>query len=292
MAEHKLPVFETIGASYRFVFGNLVPIFKVCAIPFAVLAVASYFYSGWALQQQIDALKATSSAQAMVRAMMESVSGTFLFAAVANLVQAALVGFAAVALHRMVLFGEHNPRLSAGPMDMRFVGLSVGAVVAFGLVGALYFGVIAGAMQTGTNPVVVLPAAVAVLVIMIFSLRLVQMFPIVVAEGRISFARSWELTRGNWWRIFWSYLLAFLPFMLVVTLVVPVLLGQPLIPTPPRDLDDWRTLLEKQHDALPLSVFVNFLIGIISTALGVALLSFGYKKLNGQDFHAVLTQAA
>lgn len=290
MASHKLPVFETIGASYRFLAGNLVPIFKVCAVPFALPAVIQYFYGGWALQNQIDALAATTSPRDPANLLMNGMEGAYLYAVLANTVQAALVGFAAVALHRMVLFGHHNPHLSAGPMDIRFVGLSVGMVIVFGALGALYFGIVSRAAQGAVSPGVTLFAAVIYLVIGIFSLRLVQMFPIVVAEGRISLTRSWDLTRGNWWRMFWSYFLAFLPLGLVAMFLVPLIMGRPLFPSPPRDLDEWRAMLEQQRGMLLASALVSFVIGIISTALGVALLSFGYKKLNGQGFHAVLTE--
>lgn len=289
MASHKLPVFETIGASYRFVFGNLAPIFTVCAVPIGLLSVAGYLLNRWSLDDQIANFNpADHEPKAHVAAAFEPTALALPMAV--NCIEAALVGFAAAALHRMVLFGQHHPRLSAGPIDLRFVGLSVAAVIAYGVLAAVYFWAIFGSVQDKTSPAAALPIIIAYLVILIISLRFVQMFPIVVAEGRISFARSWELTRGNWGAIFFTYLLAFLPFFFAGMVSMFLVVGTGVFSSIGQDGAAMLKMLQATRDTLLPMAVLNFVLYVLSTALGVALLSFGYKKLNGQDFYAVVTE--
>ena len=63
-------------------------------------------------------------------------------------------------------------------------------------------------------------------ILIFFGVRLgFYLAPIAVAEGRISIARNWQLTSGNFWRIFAVALAVFLPFLLLNILVTGVLFG-------------------------------------------------------------------
>jgi hypothetical protein len=272
----KILVFETVGATYRFVAFNIVRIFIVSALPFALIAVVESIADRVLIPIQLAAMDTghTVSPVVLVGALVrECITGM-------------LIALAAAALHRMILFGDRSAGLRLGPIETKFMLTSLLFGLTLGILQAAQSYFLAGQLERPGSPVMAAGFLfnILYLVAAVFSVRFLQMFPIVVAEGRIDPARSWTLTSGNWWNIVGTYFFAYLPLFAIV--VVSIFIeGVP--DTSPAAI---RANLEAGLQFDPVGLAIGFVVGIISTAIGVGLLSFGYKQLNGQGFHAVLTE--
>lgn len=151
-------------------------------------------------------------------------------------------------------------------------GVLIGLVAAFGAKLFAHGYAVAGAVVLGL---------VIVCAFVYIAFRLFFFLPaVVVAEERIGLGRSWELGGGNFWRMFFIYLLAVIPVGFVAGLVLemsilPVVISQamrlPHDPTAQDILDFVRGLLP----VLPLVAVILIaqsiaLRGLLAGAIGTA----------------------
>jgi hypothetical protein len=221
-----------------------------------------------------------------------------------------------VALLRVVIYGDRKPGLFVylwlGMAELRLILVSVLLVIAFiaamigiGLVVGL-FGAIAAAV-----PVLSVLIGVAMIVLVFVGLwvvlKLTLIAPVIVAERSLGVERSWELMKGNALRMFFVFLLTFIPIALVSIIVMTFVLGPDFPNFPPfPSLSDggaakspeaveaamkaWGEALEKWNVDLNLATRKHWLevtaIGAIANLVQVALLvgiqGNGYLAVAGQ----------
>ncbi len=278
---NKIPVFDVVAEAYRFAFGRFVTILGASGIPFAAMAVLQYFTGRMAIDAQIAALEGGQDQPYPMTILLSGLASTLL--------QAAVIGVVAAALHRMVLFGETAPRLRFGSVERKFVLVSIIFSLAF-MVPALLIMLVAPVSGLPAGGVGGLGGIVAFgVLVTILSVFLMMVFPIIVAEGKIDPRRSIELVSGNWWRVVGTNLVASLPlFFLSLVLMLAVGGGGAAMGAAQADTDLKQLLYLQRDIALPMAV-VDFLLTVVVTAIGVGILSYSYKALNGQALSATLT---
>ena len=264
------------------------PIFIACAAPISLLCLFRYGLGRWQIEQAIASIGQTRALAPVVDP--GNVTIFLLQAGILGswpiILEVALGATAAVSLHRLALFEGRRPHLRPGRIEVSFVTLAVltaFATVAFTLLVTLTTMWIAKPIG-GWTFLIVLLAWVGVVVV---SVRFAPIFPIIVAEGKISIGRTLGITEDNWWRMFAVGFVGSLPFWLInffihQTLAAPM--TEPVIMS-----DEWiRGALHSQLDRLPLIAVIGGLQYVASVALGVVLLSYSYKKLIGRDYADVL----
>jgi hypothetical protein len=135
-------------------------------------------------------------------------------------------------------------------------------------------------------------ATVAIAIVLSLSLALIAavrfglVFPIIVAENRLSFWRSWVVTRGNFWRLigFWIVvnILAGLLIALVVAIMVAVaiaMLGG--VMAGGESVGALSVLILAVPAAIALAVYL-----VVGITIFIAGMSFTYKALAGDVEHA------
>lgn len=295
---NKLPVFKTVGQVFGFVVERrFFTLLRLIWFP-ALLSVLAG--SGPAIYQ-FQKFGARDVPPEAVWALF----GDPVYQAlnVVNLVVSfVLSAVIAVCVHRMIFFGDTRPGTY---FYLRLTGDEGRYILAFFLYTIVVM--LAIALPVGGHFAVLLtqepelfrtpgPAMIQTIVFdprtwiayglgLLFALTILTrfglVFPIIVAEGRLSFARSWELTHGNFWRLigFWiiTVILAFVLILLVamvfafamVAMLGAVALGGETLGA-----------LGILVFAAPLviSALVYIVVGV---TLFIAALSFSYKALAG-----------
>jgi hypothetical protein len=174
---------------------------------------------------------------------------------------------AIVALHRLILFGDDKAGqyvyLSFGRTEFLFVALPIMAYIVM---------IILFVVTALITPFL---SSLVTLGVSFLFLRMFLIFPIIVVEGRYDFEQAWELGRGNIWRFIGLGLVVFLP-VLVVMLIVGFFTGAFSFPDPEnigaRPIFGPRMIFDLAW---------QFVVSIISTSLGVGVLSYSYKAVKG-----------
>jgi hypothetical protein len=277
-----LPVFATIATTYRFLFREFATIVRFAWFPLLVVAVVQYFAAGAAL----DALASGQSANDQPIA-----SPYDLVEWVVQIVVFAIVG---VSLHRVILFGDRKPgqyiAFAFGRAEVLFLVLQLvvfAGYFAVGLVWAISLGDPGAAVPS-------LPAIGPILTMILIGLgfiylftRLAPIYPIIVAENQLDFPRSWELTRGKFWRLFAIFALALLPLGLAVVLAEAIFVGLASRNFAGRVLSAESLAAIKGLIAYQVGIF--YVVAIVASGLTAALLCYSYKALRGLKPDALLT---
>ncbi len=100
------------------------------------------------------------------------------------------------------------------------------------------------------------------------------------------FREAWDLSQGNFWRLFGAFLLCVLPF--VVAIVVVAFVFQNMLSV--RSLDELVPMLRKAADLLVVQSVVNYALTILISGIAVAALSYAYKALRGYGPDDIVTQ--
>lgn len=198
----------------------------------------------------------------------------------------------AVALHRVILFGERAPGriayLAFGKVELLFVLLPLIVGLACVLPMILVFSALYLTQSTGLFAL--LTAAVGLLAIFVF-VRTSLVLPMAVVTRRFQFKESWNLTRGNFWRLFLTWIVVFLPMLLVV-MVLQTLIMPDMVKLMSGEGHKAKAIVDAlSFIQLPLAIS-QFIFMIIGGALGVAILSYSYKYLSGAQPEDVLTRQA
>jgi hypothetical protein len=277
------PVVATILASYRLIIRELPTITRLSWAPLAIVAIVKYLGARHFIGEMAAASSALDFAAAGLRSNWWTLSSSVL-----EIVGAAV---AAVALHEFILFGERKPEtflhLRPGPRELRFVLLAV----AFGVwvVGLILLPLFA---MGGTTAALLAPVTIIAIVAVIYlSVRLWPAFPIIVVTDRIAFRDAWALTKGRFWSLSALGIVGMLPTMIAIVAISYVLPDYESIASTD-SLIEKRQMVEFAQTWQPLRSALDFVLLIFNTAVGVALISFGYKALTDHPLEEPLPARA
>lgn len=279
----KLPVFDTIGAAYRFAYLNFVRIFMLAGPPLLAAAVIGFFIQRAELDLQIAALQQSGD-------LLDVAAPKFLmFGIAASVVNAVFTSIAAVALHRIALFGPQAGRLALGRAEAQFmvVWLTFLVVTVFSMTLVLMLGLANPAASDNAAGIAALVFLILYVGMIVLAVRLLPIFPHIVAVGEISAVHALRLSNGNWWRIFGCFFFAFLPLPFVVAGADPLALNPNAATMKPLDL---LPILTHFRETLIETSIVLYLFNVLMTAIGVALLSYIYKLLSGRGVDDLLPE--
>jgi hypothetical protein len=198
--------------------------------PLLIVAVGQY------LVDRAEVNSVISAVQTMNPAVLAQTQWLPLFSGLLSVVAVSIV---AVAIHRMILFGDRRPGtyiyFAFGKVEALFIVLPLLIFIA-----AIILSIPAGfaaASIDSDNPVIYFAAiAIPVMIVAFFSIRLSPLLPIAVVEERYDFRQAWDLTEGNFWRLLGTFILGWLPFIVIllgIGFVVGAIAGTSSLTAPP-----------------------------------------------------------
>jgi hypothetical protein len=288
----KIPVWKTIADGYGFTFGQLGTIIGLIWLPMVTLAVAGYFVMAQYYSNFPAAMEQGNAAAAGQAALV-----VIAWSVVSLLLSAMMY----TAVTRQALGLRHGPALlsfSFGITELRVFG----AIMS--LIFLMVFFLIVYAVFISTGSILVkasLPAAsqqtgaavlglfaIALLCAIFFVMVRVSflMIPASVTEGNFGLARSWQLSGGNFWRIFLVGLATLAPLLIVTAAAELAILGPDFfmphnLPAGDADaqLKDMIAQMRASSPHMPLLYGFSFLIAPLVTGLGLAPSAFAYLAL-------------
>jgi hypothetical protein len=295
---NKLPVFKTVGQVFGFVVERrFFTLLRLIWFP-ALLSVLAG--SGPAIYQ-FQKFGGQEVAPEAVWALFADpiYQGLYALNLVVSFVLSAVI---AVCVHRMIFFGDTRPgtyfylRFTAEEWRyvLAFILYSLAVTIAVALPIGGHFAVLftqdpelfrrpgPEMMQTiVSDPRTWIAYGLGLLFALTMLTRFGLVFPIIVAEGRLSFARSWELTRGNFWRLIGFWIITVILAILLIMLVGMVFLFAMVA------MMGAIALGGETVGALGILVFAAPLVisalvyVVVGVTLFIAALSFSYKALAG-----------
>ena len=293
----KLPVGRIVRLAYAFTFGEIGTIIGLVWIPALVTAVGGFFAMGGYYGAMADA---TQSGVPMAGG--PQFAFFFLYLVVALLLAAVM----AVAVGKQALGLREGPAIAhfaLGGQEARVFGGFIALYLLIVMFSAAVLllsagGGVAVAMLAKANPVATAVSAIVLAVLVIagllavlyISVRLSFLFiPAAVVDGEFGITRSWELTKGNFWRIVAIGLAVFVPVLLVVGGVELVILGpgyfallqkmvQDQAHTAVYQAEQMRLMLAR----LPFLVGLQLVITPIIQGLMISPAAFAYRFLTGK----------
>jgi hypothetical protein len=212
----KIPVWRTIGSAYGFAFGNLATIIALIWLPMALLLVGGYF----AIAHYFDGVL-TAIAHGDRYAAYEGAGYFYLYRIAALFLEAVM----AVSVMRQA-FGQRNRPIfvhfALGLTELRtlvaliaytLVVLTIeiaGFILLFIAAAVIAYSAKLVGTVNGISATVIAGWTIIALLVAFFggivfvSVRLsFLLVAVTVDEDRIDLIRAWELTHGNFWRVFW-----------------------------------------------------------------------------------------
>jgi hypothetical protein len=294
----KLPVLEIVRQSYRFLMEERWTIFRLSWFLVLVATALQVAFEYADIQQAIAAVEAGGG---------RSHADGYAAALLIGLIQALAISIVAVALHRVILFGDRKEGTSVyfalGKVEFLFLLLPLAlmaclALVALAVLPSIAFlpSVYAGRSGTGTGAVIdtiVLYAVVAGPILgafVVLTTRFMPVLPLAVIARSALFREAWQLTRGRFWRLFWRWFLGSLPLMILFG-GADAFLGDP---EEGLGLNAGReailAALQEKRGVLPVRAAISFLSNLIGGAVGVGLLCYSFKALLGYAFDHLLAE--
>ena len=310
---NRIPVGATIAETYGFAFGGFLSILGIIWFPAVLLAAAGYFVGGHLMPVFQGSLQNQDPTQIL---HMLPLFGLF-YLAILLLFVMQYVGVTELALglrgRRSVFYfslGGTFWRVLAAWILVVLILILVEVVlgIAFGIVtaiGALFMGVSGSGAQhhsalvAGIAGIVVALAAIVLYGAMIYiATRLSFLItPAVIAEKKIAIARSWSLSKGNFWRIVLVWLAVELPMLLLIVggefaIIFPTL-GQQMIesmqhPMAPEQalqtyVQAFATAGAWAHAYWYILFPVGLVISVIYLGLAAGMHAFAYRALTAGD---------
>jgi hypothetical protein len=291
---NKIPVKNTIAAAYRFTFGGVGKIIGLIWLPAVLITAGGYF----CMLPYFNFMANNPDPKTILQhgSMMGGLYGFYL---------AAIVLFAVivVAITREVLQPTNKPVLVSFPFGgdtFRVIGSYIGLiglilVFAIGaglLVGAsaLIAKLVPGAGDAVAGTVVGLAAVIGVLALIYIAVRLgFLMVPAAVTEGKFGLERSWQMTRGNFWRIVLIALGTALPVLLVTLVAEVAILGPDyfnphieLIANPEAMARHNAEQMRAMAAHFPVLMGFSFFLMPFTYGLSVSSAAFAYRALKEQ----------
>jgi hypothetical protein len=301
---NKIPVGQTVRFAYAFTFGEIGTVIGLIWIPTLINAVASFF----ALRAYYHTL-----ADSLESGLPPSGAGAglpFLLAFLAML----LVAMIGVSLTQQALGMRHGPafaHIALGSAELRafggFFGLYLLLILFIAIV-AIVVGIAAAGSATAIqgNPRLVGPAGagialaalVGVCVVVYAVIRLsFLLVPSVVDGGEFGLTRSWQLTKGNFWRIVAVGMATLLPIALIFVIAELAILGPSFfIPDMTRgtaaggNLHNLAAQMRAIQDHMPVLMGLSFVVSPLLYGLMFSASAFAYRALSGQGGVAARNQ--
>lgn len=290
---NKIPVGRTIAYAYSFAFGHLGTIIGLIWIPMVLITALGFFVMNGYLENFSAALADENPSAAGQYALM--VIGY-------SFVALLLYSMIYVAVTRQALDQSRAVTLAhveiGAPVWRMF-----GALLAFVFVAGLFYlaiflvalGGLAAAGGAAPAPAAASGAAAAMLLglslLLIAALcalvyvvaRLAFLLaPVVVAEERMSLSRSWQLTRGNFWRIAIVSVATLGPPLLIMFGAEVLILGPDYFfggLNPVATAAEQAAQMQVMHSNLPALSGLSFLLSPFLTGLTLGASAFAYRAL-------------
>ena len=292
---NKIPVTQTVLESYRFTFGGLSKIIGLIWLPIIILTVGGYFMMAPEFSGMAAALESGDVSQ----------QGTLLLRELGfEIVMIVLIAMIAVAISREILKPVQRPpflRFALGPAELRAVGglialfflmivfifilLFVGMVAGFAVHAGLPAGAAAGAK--GVAGIGALLGLIGFLALVYVMVRLgFLLVPAIAMEGGFGLERSWQLTKGNFWRIVAVIVATLLPVLIVAMIIDLTILGpdffNPHLELARDPAAQMRHSVEQMHQMsaqLPLMMGIGCLLAPFTYGMTFAPAAFAYRAL-------------
>jgi hypothetical protein len=227
----KIPVGRVIGRTYAFTFGEIGTVIGLIWIPTLLTVVGSFLVQRMMAGQPMPD-------PAGPPAMPAGASLSFLFLILSQFFSVMV----AVALTRQTLGLRQGPafaHFAIGAEELRVFGsfmlmylLVFLFALAAGIIVAVLLGVIAAAIpdkavSEAAGAAVALVGGLAGLGALVYLMARLSflMIPSAVNEGEFGLTRSWELTKGNFWRIIGVALGTALPALVLIIVAEVIILG-------------------------------------------------------------------
>ena len=290
----KIPVWKTIAGGYAFTFGQLGTIIGLIWLPMVIVAVAGYLVAS----QYYTAIPA-----ALEEGDPAAAGRAALIVIVWSILSLVLSAMMYTAVMRQALGLRHGPALVSfqfGAAELRVFGAIVSLfflLIFFFIVYAMLAGagaailqaLMAGAPQKTQQAALGLFALALLAAFFFVMVRLsFLMIPAAVAEGNFGLVRSWQMTGGNFWRIFLVGLFTIAPLMIAILAAELAILGPDFfmahnVPAGDADaqLKDMIAQMRAASPHMPLLYGFSFLIAPLATGLGLAPPAIAYLALKG-----------
>lgn len=294
----KIPVGKTIAESYRFTFLGLERVIGAIWFPVLTLTVARYFVMAPYLAAEAAALDGDTAQ------LMPAAASMMAFFAL----WVVMLGVIGVAIVREILAPLNRPlflRFSLGATEFRVAGAYVGvlllmiffifvvvalALVAGGVLGSVIPATpgLSGPQRTlGVGLLITLCLSPLLLFLMVRLSFLVV--PCALTEGKFGIESSWQLTRGNFWRIIAIGLAVIIPLLLVTAIIEIAILGPDYFQHSMGMLADKAAQARHQAEQirtaaakLPYLMGLYFIMAPFSYGLTFGASAFAYRALTAE----------
>lgn len=309
----KLPVFQTFSNAVGFVAGNYFTLLRLTWLPFLALLAVTLFVTPYFTEEM---LKTIGSNRHDLSPIWRNIDKLLFLQISLGLLQAIVVAAVAVAIHRVILFGDRREgqyfSFAFGWTELLYVimgalsllgALALMAIIFAPIIALLSNGDFEGFFaqfknfpeniksmaQSGAIAPLILAYFVGWMVLLYFFLRLSVWPPAVVATRRLALIHAWRLTKGNALRMLGLFALG-VASLYVIMIPLGIAFGMFMIThremfDAMRDAGGPMELHRMMRDSigpyLPIVALVEVLVYTALTGLMVALVSFAYKALNG-----------
>jgi hypothetical protein len=309
----KLPVFTTIGQTFGFVVERrFFTLLRLVWFPSLIAMIVSLLPAIYTYSKLSTLPNSLERDVVGTRAEFTDMSDpTLVLLEVLNVVGSiVLSAIIAVSIHRLILLDDRKPgtffylRLSKQELlyILAWVIYFIAIMLAFSPLFAHLFYAVGGQINSANlddpqtaqrvlgplfrEPGTAIALGLAMLFALVVTVRFGLVFPAIVAEDRLSFARSWALTRGNFWRLigFWI-LVSILGTILLLFLVsiVALAIGGIVVAL----MSGSETVGALGVLVLVVPAALGFLVYfVVAVAIFVAALSFSYQALAGERTQA------
>jgi len=262
----KVPFTKTIGFAYSFAISDFLTLLGIVWLPTAILLAANYLVLGPYFANMGQMFGSNPDPDLVLRSMrfvwLVSLLGWIVFAMLAAGVTAEALGLRHG--QKFVYFSLGGPvwRVFA-TYFLSFIAVMVLAiliVIAAVLVGALGGALFAVSGAGATAAGKAIGGGLLIFCVLFFAglafyidVRLFSFLaPVAVAEKKVDLIRAWNLTKGNFWRLFGIWLAILIPLGIAVGLIYAIALGWQLIPP-----ISFAHLMSLQHDPMKLQAYVD-----------------------------------
>jgi hypothetical protein len=309
----KIPVGRTIGQAYGFAFGRYLPLLGVVWLPLLVMGALTFFIMMPFYQQLPDMIETIARNPHGGQPFPAEMSGILRWVGLLDIIVLLVFAMIAVGVTKEALGLRKGPRfvyLSLGADEFRVIGgyilifaLMIAAVIALEIVVVIV--AIAGAAVfasgtsshldpkaagSGVGVAVLLVVLLVTLVEFAFAYVYVRLsyliVPVTVAEHRFGVWRSWELTKGNFWRIFVISLAVMVPVLIVEFLAFGLAFGSSLAgilsamqKSPADGAHQMAQLMRGFVTMLPYTWVIGFIFSPIIYGLWMSPSAFAYRAL-------------
>ncbi len=322
----KIPVGRTIGQAYGFAFGRYLPVLGVVWLPLLVMGALTFFIFMPFYQQLPDMIETIARNPHAMQPFPPEMNGMLRWSGLLDIIILLVFAMIAIGVTKEALGLRKGPRfvyLSFGADEFRVIG---GYFLIFALMIAVFIAleivvvivVIAGAAMfasgaaghldpksagPGVHLAILLVVLLVTLVEFAFAYFFVRlsylMVPVTVAEHRFGVWRSWELTKGNFWRIFVISLAVMIPILIVEFVAMAFAFGPSLAgilsaaQKSPADMaHQMAQLMRGFVTILPYTWVIGFIFSPIIYGLWMSPSAFAYRALVPAEPEGGATPAA